>query len=162
MTRALIVSDSSPLNILTSIRQVDILPALFERVMVPPEVLTELRHPHAPEAVRRFVEVPPAWLVVQAPKLLLPLHRLDPGERAAISLAVELNTLLLIDERHGRDEATARGVSVIGAIGVLERAADARLVKDLAAVHQMIRETDFHVSERLLADSLERHRAKSR
>lgn len=56
---ALVVSDSSPLNILIRIDHARVLPALFERVIVPPEVLAELRHPKAPVIVRTFILSPP-------------------------------------------------------------------------------------------------------
>ena len=43
------------------------------------------------------------------------LGLLDPGERAAILLAEEHNaSLLLIDERRGRQEAQRRGLSTYG------------------------------------------------
>lgn len=157
---SIIVSDSSPLNVLIQVGQVDVLSALFEKVLVPPKVLIELRHPQAPQAVQLFAQTTPAWLVEQAPQIELPLIRLDPGERSAISLALELNTLLLIDERDGRKEAMARGIRVIGAIGILERAADEGLIKDLGTVYQMIRGSNFRVSDKLLDDSLKRHQSK--
>lgn len=154
---ALIVSDSSPLNILVRVGREDVLAVLFDGVMVPPAVLAEMGHPSAPPAVRAFAESRPAWLAVRAPKMVLPLAALDLGEREAISLAAELGLPLLIDERLGRREAESRGLSVIGAVGVLERAADAGVIADLAAVHEQIRQTDFRVSDRLLDASLKRH-----
>jgi predicted nucleic acid-binding protein len=48
----LVVADTGPLNYLVLIEQVELLPALFEKVFVPQTVVDELRHHAAPEAVR--------------------------------------------------------------------------------------------------------------
>ncbi len=101
----LVVADTSPLNYLVLIGQVEILPALFERIFVPQTVQNELRHDEATESVRRWIAAPPLWLeIVPAdqgnddPELL----RLDEGERAAILLATQIGAdLLLIDDRDG-------------------------------------------------------------
>lgn len=51
---------------------------------------------------------------------------LDPGETAAILLAESLGAgALVIDERRGRAVATARGLAVIGTLGVLAGARSA-------------------------------------
>jgi hypothetical protein len=84
----------------------------------------------------------------------------DPGEAAAISLAAELGAALLIDELDGRREAQARGLTVIGAVGILERAADVGLIPDLAAVHTRIRGLRFHIADAILQASLARHLAR--
>jgi len=60
----LVVADSSPLNYLVWIEQVEILPALFERIFVPEVVQNELRHSEAPESVRRWIAEPPSWLEI--------------------------------------------------------------------------------------------------
>ena len=155
----LIISDNSPLNLLVRIGHADVLPALFQRVFIPPEVAAEMAHPKAPAEVRAFIAAPPAWLSVQAPVSLLALPHLDAGETAAISLAVELGAALLIDERDGRQEAQARGLTVIGAVGVLENAANANLVADLAAAHARVRGLRFHIADAILDASLARHLA---
>ena len=51
----LAVSDTSPLNYLALVGAIDILPALFTRIVVPPAVISELQHPNTPTAVK-------AWL----------------------------------------------------------------------------------------------------
>jgi len=153
----IVVSDTSPLNLLVLLAQIDVLPALFGRVAIPPEVAREMAHRDAPPSVRAFIAAPPAWLSIHAPSTLLKFPSLDPGETAAISLAVELAALLLIDERDGRAAARASGVNVIGAVGVLERAADAGVIPDLAAVHAAIRTLPFHVADAVLDASLARH-----
>lgn len=153
----LVVSDNSPLNILVRVGCQEILPRLFNRVVAPEEVAREMAHPAAPIAIREFINNPPAWLSIQSPTKLLPLRELDPGELAAISLAVELKAPLLIDERIGRRIAKEQGLDIIGAVGILERAANIGLIADLGAVHNKILAIDFHIDPAILSESLERH-----
>jgi predicted nucleic acid-binding protein len=150
------------LSLLIRVGQAEVLPRLFRHVAIPPEVASEMSHPKAPIEVRQFIAAAPAWLSVRAATMPLLLPHLDPGESEAISLAAELGAALLIDERDGRNEAQARGLVVIGALGVLERAANLGLIADLAAVHAIIRQSRFHVSEILLQASLARHLAIAR
>jgi predicted nucleic acid-binding protein len=109
-----------------------------------------MHHPKAPAEVRSFIITAPSWLSVQAATTPLQLPHLDPGEAASISLAAEIGAALLIDELDGRSEAQGRGLIVIGAIGVLERAANHGLIADLAMMHSAIRDLRFHISESLL------------
>lgn len=99
-----IVSDTTPLNYLVLIKATDILPRLYERVVLPPAVRAELSAPEAPEPVREWISSNPAWLeVLRCSKAGdADLARLDTGEREAILLATELGaSLLLMDERDG-------------------------------------------------------------
>jgi predicted nucleic acid-binding protein len=153
----LVVSDNSPLNILVRVECEDTLFRLFDKVVIPSEVAREMSHLAAPNIVRAFIENPPAWLTIQDPGNLLLLPELDPGELAAISLAVELNAPLLIDERIGRKIAKEQGLEVVGAVGILERAADIGIIDDLQEVHERILLLDFHIDRRILAASLARH-----
>ena len=156
---SLIVSDNSPLNLLVRLGLAHALPELFDEVLIPPEVANEMRHPKAPQAVRDFLVAPPAWLRIRSPQTMLFLPQLDAGEAAAISLAVEISSPLLIDEQDGRAAALARGLEIVGAIGVLERAANEGLIADLRQVHQTIRTLRFHVADDILDRSLARHLA---
>jgi predicted nucleic acid-binding protein len=61
-----IVADTSPINYLVLIEQIDILPRLYMRVLIPPAVLDELKHAAAPSQVRKWTESHPAWLEVFA------------------------------------------------------------------------------------------------
>ncbi len=155
----LIVADNSPLNLIIRLGKQDILPKLFAQVLIPPEVAVEMSHPKAPQIVREFIKAPPSWLVIRIPNSLLPLPDLDPGESAAISLAVELHAILMIDERDGREAALAQGVQIIGAVGILERAANDGLIEDLDAVYAQIKALRFHISKTVLSESLLRHSA---
>ena len=87
----LVIADTSPVNYLVLIGHVDILPALFERVILPAAVWEELKHAKAPFAVKEWVASGPSWVEVrQATHLQIStLEMLDAGEEAAIVLALE-------------------------------------------------------------------------
>ncbi len=137
----LVVADTGLLNYLVLIGQVEILPALFERIFVPQTVQNELRHNEAPESVWRWIAAPPSWLeIVPAehgngdPELL----RLDEGERAAILLATQIGAdLLLIDDRDGVNVARNRGFAVTGTLGILDLAATRGLIRLNEAVEHL-------------------------
>lgn len=155
----LVISDATPINIPTRIGCINILPELVGRVVIPTAVAEELSHANTPKAVKDFIASKPAWLEIRVPAHpedpALPRHR---GEREAIRLALELHAdLLLMDELRPRKIAVGLGIRVIGTIGLLESAADQGLVKNLAAVHELIRQSGFHVNESILGASLLKH-----
>jgi predicted nucleic acid-binding protein len=43
-----VVADISPINYFVLIDQIEILPWLYTRILIPPAVFTELKHPVAP------------------------------------------------------------------------------------------------------------------
>jgi predicted nucleic acid-binding protein len=155
----LIVSDNSPLSALVCIKRTDFLPLLFDQVIVPSAVAREMSHPFAPTEVRGFIEQQAVWLSIRDPVSIMRIPKLDPGELAAISLALELRAPLLIDERAGRKAANDRGIEVIGVIGLLERAADLGYIHDLEEAHRELLTHGFHINESILAASLARHLA---
>lgn len=121
-----IVSDTTPLNYLVLIEAIEILPKLYQGVIIPPAVRAELSALEAPAVVRKWIASAPTWLeVLPCSKIVDPdLAKLDSGEREAISLATELRAgLLLMDEREGSAIARSRGLTVIGTLSVLDAAA---------------------------------------
>jgi predicted nucleic acid-binding protein len=151
-----VVADTSPINYLVLIGQIEILPGLYNRVVIPPAVLRELKHPAAPEPVRDWSAHPPDWLEVLTPKNVVSIARLDLGEAEAIALATEINAeVLLIDEQAGRQEAARRGLKVAGTLSVLDEADQAGFVNFDAAVARL-RETSFRISQAVLAEIREK------
>ncbi len=58
----IVVSDTTPLNYLILIGQIDLLPRLYGQVIVPTTVVHELKHLRAPESVRSWMASPhPGW-----------------------------------------------------------------------------------------------------
>lgn len=152
----IVVSDTSPLNYLVLIQHVNVLPSLFGRVVAPPAVVAELRHPGAPAAVRAWAAAPPEWLEVRSPASIDPSQGLGAGEAEAISLARELSAdAVLIDERKALTVARQHGMFVTGTLGVLQIAAEKGLIT-LSEAILALRQTTFRASEKLLKEVLQR------
>jgi predicted nucleic acid-binding protein len=154
----MVVSNTSPLNYLILIEAIDVLALLYERVVISPSVYQELRAPKTPEVVRRWIEHHPDWLETspEPGSVDLELASLHAGERDAISLALHLKAeALIIDERHGRNEAERRGLTVVGTLGVLLSAHERGFI-DIHDSISRLRRTTFHVSPKLLAYVLQR------
>ena len=117
----IVVADSSPLHYLILIDQIDLLPILYSKVVVPAAVVKELQAARCPAAVQAWMVQAPDWLeVVPATALHDDLSFLGDGEREAITLAQQLKAdALLIDDRDARKEADARNLATIGTLGVL-------------------------------------------
>jgi predicted nucleic acid-binding protein len=146
----IVVADTSPLNYLLLIRNVEVLPALYGAIIIPSAVLDELTAPSTPDLVRTWASTLPKWVHVQDPSAEpRATPELDEGERQAIALAQEVDAeLILVDDAAARDAALQRGLEVVGTLGVLLAAA--RL--DLLNFERSLRaldETSFYMSERL-------------
>lgn len=147
-----VVADTSPINYLVLIAQINLLPRLYTRILIPPAVLAELKHPLAPELVRDWACSAPTWLEVVSPTGSLVLPQLDRGESEAIALATEVHAeVLLIDEQAGRQEAVRRGLRIAGTLSVLDEADQAGLVVFDDAVAQLCK-TSFRVSQAVLSE----------
>lgn len=159
----IVVSDSSPLNILVRIAAIEVLPALFHRVFIPPAVAAELSHESTPAIVRGWLSGTPGWLTIRAPAKVDPTIQFDdPGEREAISLAAEINAdAILVDDQRARRAAQQRGLVTVGTVGALEAAA-AKGIVDLPTVLRRLVATDFRISPTILEAALERDSLRRR
>ena len=153
----IVVADTSPLNYLVLIDEIELLPALFGRVLIPDAVALELRHPKAPAQVRTWIATSPAWLEIctVTPSGTLQIERLDPGEREAIELAIQLDIdLIFIDEINARTQAKRLHLKVKGTLGILQQAATLGKI-DLADALKKLEETNFRLSSSLRNSALE-------
>jgi predicted nucleic acid-binding protein len=146
-----VVSNTSPLNYLVLINLQDILPTLFGQVLIPEAVRHELRSPVAPQPVKEFLDTWPGWLDCRAvSRVPADLQQLDPGEQEAIALAQALGaSLILLDDRKGRQAARNLGLTVSGTLGVLDLAAR-RGLADLTDALKRLERTSFRATPRLL------------
>ncbi len=120
-----VVTNTSPLLYLHRLRRLDLLPALYGKLVVPAAVVAELE-----EGARLGYDVPTrealSWAeIVTSPvqDILRLATDLGAGERAAIALAHERRaTLLLLDDALARRHAKLLGLPISGTLGVLLRA----------------------------------------
>jgi predicted nucleic acid-binding protein len=155
----IVVADTSPLNYLILIDEIHLLPALFGHVLLPRAVFQELQHPKTSSKVSQWVAQLPPWLEVRVVTSVPgdELMRLDPGEREAIQLALELGIgTVLLDEADGRQLAEKLHLEVRGTLGILERGAKLGKVNFRQALNKL-GQTNFRVSPAVHAAFLKRN-----
>jgi predicted nucleic acid-binding protein len=158
-----VIADTSPLNYLILIGEIEILRRLYGNVLLPPEVLAELTETSAPRAVLDWIQSRPEWLDVRPVRRHgdeRELQHLGPGERAAILLALEEpEVLLLVDDAAARAEADRRRIPSTGTLGILRTAAVLGLL-DLPTALSRLAVTNFRVSRSLIDELLSEDSAR--
>jgi uncharacterized protein len=140
-----VVADSTCLIGLERIEHLDILPALFEPILIPPAVQQE------------FGIVLP-WLQVEVPTdpgMVVALKMLvDRGEAEAITLAYQRKLQIILDDRQARSVARNMGISFIGTVGILVRAKQAALIPALKPLLDELELNGFYLNEALKAEAI--------
>jgi predicted nucleic acid-binding protein len=155
-----VVSDSGPLHYLALTDCADILQSLFEEVIIPPAVRSELLHPRAPAKVREWIAAPRPWLSVRRVSTLRAVAGLHKGEAAALQLALEAGvSAVLMDDLDARNAARRLGLMVVGTVGILEVADEKHLIQ-LPAIIEKLRRTNFFISPQVVDAALERRRIR--
>ena len=145
-----VVADSSPLIALARIDQLELLPALYQRVTVPEAVWREVTR-GASEHRAGAAEVQRApWIDIRhvdpqdaaAHEVLV-----DRGEAEAIALASRTQAkLLLIDDARGRQLALRLGLQIKGTLGILVSAKQQKLIPEIRPNLDRLRASGLHVS----------------
>lgn len=122
-----VVSNTSPLIFLAKIGRLALLPALYDRVLIPSVVVEELYIKKVSErwVIDKYIQQEPFSIheVENSYLQRVVMHNLGKGEHAAIALALQENpNLVLLDDKKGRTVATNVHLSVTGTIGVLVEA----------------------------------------
>ena len=161
MTRP-VVADTGPLIALARVERLELLPRLYERLIVPPAVHVELTLDSDRPGARVLAGAFDAgWITVEAvtdsasAKELARL--LGPGEAEAIALAEQVDArFLLVDDARGRRIARSRGIPVAGVAGVLLAAKSRGEVAAVGPILEALTNTGYHLSPRLVAGVLNR------
>ena len=148
-----VVADAGPLIAFGRIGKLDLLPQVLGEILVPNAVVAEcLADPEKPGA-RAIREALRARLLIKTHNPF-PVHPqfpvLDPGESAAIRLALKLSASVLIDEKAGRSIATKLGLSVIGSAGVLLAAKKRGLIQFVRPILDAFSTNGYHFSDDLI------------
>lgn len=163
-----VISNASPLIILSKLGQLALLPQLYDQVLIPQAVYEEvvvagLREGHA-DAIAIDHSVHLGRTIVRSAELSAQdqswSSRIDPGEAEVIVLARDLEAKwAIIDNAHARRAARSLGVPVRGTVGVLlEAASKGQLtIQEFELLMQEIkRHPEFWISEHLCDAALER------
>jgi len=168
----MIVADATPLIHLARAGLTDLLPRLYERVVVPPSVREEVSGGAEPRGESQVLQAAfGSWLEARtlpararrAAESFVRGAPIGRGEADAIALAESLRVAVLMDDRVAVDLARMRGVEtrwttsvVLEAQrhGMLDRAAARHAVEDLVASGLWIRQD---VLLRILAALAEEH-----
>ena len=131
MNSARAVFDAGPLITFSKTDSLWLPRALFSHVLIPPTVALEIQP--------SLGQVPEGYKVhAPALRLLLP-EPLGPGEREAISLAVEVKPdFVVLDDHQARAAARDHGLPVTGTLGLLVRAKHQGLISQVRPLmHEM-------------------------
>lgn len=154
----LVVADSSPVRYLVVIGAADVLPKLYDRIILPSVVVAGLTDSRAPSLVREWALNLPSWIEVLIARNTPAEWEdiLDSGEAAAISLAREIAAdLILLDERKARRVAVESGFKIAGTVDILEAAAERDLI-DLSDAFKKLEATNFRIEPEFVAEALRR------
>jgi len=117
----IVISDTTALIILAKSDAFSLLSNLFQKIYIPQAVYDELmfKDDIVNYRIKKFdrIEVKPVSDMVTLERIKT--LKIDKGEVEAISLALELNLMLIIDERKGRKIALNQGLKIVGVLGVL-------------------------------------------
>jgi predicted nucleic acid-binding protein len=146
-----VIANASPLIHLSAIRHLDLLPALFGRVIVPEEVYAEVVIKGAGRPGSREV-AEAAWIDCRAVtnRLAMQAMRLSglgTGEAACLVLAKELVAdLLILDDRLARLYAQSLGLRFTGTIGILLRTTELGHIADFEQALQDLLASGFRLA----------------
>ncbi|MGB7394600.1 MAG: DUF3368 domain-containing protein [Pricia sp.] len=142
MPETIIIADASCIISLDNIGELYLLRKMFDEITITPEVADE------------FGEPLPDWIkikrVVDEKKMRLLELELDRGEASAIALALEqVDSLLLIDERKGREIAQRVGLKIMGILGTLIWAKEKGVIGAVKPLLEKLESNDFRISKSL-------------
>jgi len=153
------VSDSTAIIHLSRINALHLLQSLYGEILIPVAVREEICAGGRPQPGTLLLLNSP-WIkpvAVQSPTILEKLRKhLDLGESEAIALAIETNAdVLIIDEKKGRQAATALGRRIIGMIGVLLEAKKGGFITEIQPYLVLLRDTGFAMGDALFDQALQ-------
>jgi len=147
----LVVSDTSAITNLISVKQTELLFQLFGSIIIPQTVYDELSEY---ERQKEYLDKA-NWIIVKAITGTEKLKKfqlvLDAGEAEAIILALEMKaSLLIIEEKKGRKVAEEAGLKIIGLIGTLVLSKRKGLITKLKPIlDQLVTEANFRINKSL-------------
>lgn len=122
----IVFSNTTPFIALSSVKQLDLLPRLFQRIHVVEEVAAECSASNR-IPVPDLGQFPWIQIISATPSIYAtPLLALDKGEQYTLDMAIQYHAdWVIIDEKIGRNVAEYLGLKVMGTLGILLKAKQA-------------------------------------
>ncbi|MDR9374415.1 MAG: DUF3368 domain-containing protein [Schleiferiaceae bacterium] len=149
MAKKIIIADTSSLIALSNIGDLELLRKLHEEILITSQIAEE------------FGLTLPSWIKIEGIKdqkifKLLKLE-LDAGESSAIALALEnKESLLIIDEKKGREIAKKMDIKITGILGLMLRAKELGLLKKIKPHLDSLDRAGFRMSSQIRVQILRR------
>ncbi len=139
---SVVISDTSCIIAFNRIGRLEILHAVFPIIITTKEVQEEYGKPF------------PLWISVKEVKDLNKKYELekvlDKGEASAIALAVETkDSLLIIDEKKGRNIAKENHLNIIGTLKILLLAKQKGVINSVAEIITLMEQNHFRFSKNI-------------
>jgi predicted nucleic acid-binding protein len=155
----IVLTDASPLIVLSRIGGLHWLESLFGPVQVPLAVRNEVLtgKDKAGEPLIRAAIQSKSLVVLRRNWKRPQLPYLGEGEAACIRAAVNLSqpSLLLMDDRAGRTTAMELGFKVAGTAAVIALAKRKKIIPSATAVFEQLLQMDFRLSAEVIRAALE-------
>lgn len=155
MSAPLLVADSGPLIALVRLNLLALPARLFPQVLVSATVWAEVTNAPRPGEGAALVSARAAGhlnVVADSSVAVAALEhsRLDVGELSALTLAVDLQAAVLIDERQGRATAATLGLRVVGTLGLLLRASERGWIGPVRPMTDALTASGYFLSKALV------------
>lgn len=156
-----VIADAGPLIALSRIHQLLLLQSLFGPVEITGQIRTEvLEGGSFPGQGTIAAAIQAGWLRCHAIDLTSWQSRypgVDEGEASAIRLAeMHRPSLLIMDDRSGRAEASTRGIAVMGVAAVIGLAKQQGMIPLAAPILSEMRTNGYFISDDVIAAVLAR------
>ncbi|MDF5728267.1 MAG: DUF3368 domain-containing protein [Rhizonema sp. PD38] len=126
-----VICNATPLINFAAINRLDILEAVFGKIIIPQAVYDETTVAGFPGSEFVLQAITSSWLQIRSVSTIahsIP-SELDNGEREAIALALDTGEKrILLDEREARQVAQSLGLQVIGTLGILLLAKNRKII----------------------------------
>jgi len=151
----MIVADSTILITLINIDEFEVLELFIKSIIITDEVYQEVsKRVYAKNFIDKKIES--GFIMIENyhdKQLFSEINTiLDIGESASITLALEKNLPLIIDEKKGRRFAKSQGVVVVGLVGILSFLYLEKKVSKEKSLNiiDKLNSSNFHISKKLL------------
>jgi len=156
----IIVSDATPIISLIKIEMLGILGRFYNEILLPKAVFDEVccnpAFSDEADIIRKCSFIRVETVSNKQSVKILRAAGLDLGESEAIVLADSLpDSLLLMDERKGRQIAVSMGIKIIGTLGILVQAKRLGMVAEVKPLMDTLLNANIRISESLYRSILE-------